>query len=87
MNLFLKGAALKGKNRSKFIPSYSKCPKISNTLFQTFFTYLFVYMHLFCKVLSGMAKHVDLGQTAPSGAISTGSAPFANAMLSDTSVH
>ena len=43
-------------------------------------------MHLLLKILSGMANSVDLDQTAPSGAILSGSALFGYAILSDTLV-
>ena len=46
---------------------YSKCPKISNTLFHTFFNYSLLYIYpLFLKMLSGMANSVVPDQTAPS---------------------
>ena len=48
---------------------YSKCPKILNTLFHTFFGVFSLLMQLFLKMLSGMANSVDPDQTAPSGAV------------------
>ena len=41
---------------------YSKCPKISNTLFHF---WPFALMQLFLKVLNGTANSVDPNQTAP----------------------
>ena len=38
-------------------------------------------MYLFLKILSEMANSVDPDQTAPSGAVSSGSALFAYAIL------
>ena len=43
-------------------------------------------MQLFLKILSGMANSVDPDQTAPSGAVWSGSALFAYAILSETLV-
>ena len=43
-------------------------------------------MHLFLKILSGMANSVDPDQTAPSGAVWSGSALFAYVILSETLV-
>ena len=40
-------------------------------------------MHLLLKILSGMANSVDPDQTAPSGAVWSGSALFAYVILSD----
>ena len=48
---------------------YSKCPKISNTLFHTFLAQILLFMQLFLKIPSGMANSVDPDQTAPSGAV------------------
>ena len=47
---------------------YSKCPKISNTLFYTILAKFLLVMLLMLKILSGMANSVDPDQTAPSGA-------------------
>ena len=41
-------------------------------------------MQLFLKILSEMADSVDPDQTAPPGAVWSGSALFAHAFLSDT---
>ena len=41
-------------------------------------------MQLFPKLLSGMANCVDPDQTAPSGAVLSGSTLFAYAILSET---
>ena len=43
-------------------------------------------MHLFLKILSGMTNSVDPDQTAPSGAVWSGSALFAFVILSETLV-
>ena len=43
-------------------------------------------MQLFLKILSGMANSVDPNQTAPSGAVWSGSALFAYVILSETLV-
>ena len=67
--------------------NYGKCPKISNTLFQSILGKILLFMHLFFKIPSGMAKSVDPDQTAPSGAGWSGSALFANVILSVTSVY
>ena len=40
-------------------------------------------MQLLLKILSGMAKSVDPDQTAPSGAVWSGSALFAYVILSE----
>ena len=44
-------------------------------------------MKLFLEILSGMANSEDPYQTAPSGAIKSGSALFAYAILSTTLVY
>ena len=44
-------------------------------------------MQLFPKIVSGMANSVDPDQTAPSGAVWSGSALFAYAILSETLVY
>ena len=44
-------------------------------------------MQFFLKIPSGMANSVDPDQTAPSGAVWSGSALFAYAILSDTLVY
>ena len=41
-------------------------------------------MHLFLNIISEMAKSVDPDQTAPTGAVWSGSALFAYAILSNT---
>ena len=68
---------------------YGKCPKIFNTLFHTFFclNFAFYAFFFFLKFLSGMANSVDTDQTAPSGAVWSGSALFVYAILSDTWVY
>ena len=43
-------------------------------------------MQLFLKILSGMANSVDPDQTAPLGAVWSGSALFAYAILSESLV-
>ena len=48
---------------------YSKCPKISKTLFHTFFNYSLLFMPLFLKMLSGMVNSVVPDQTAPLGTV------------------
>ena len=65
---------------------YSKCPKILNTLFRTFFTIILLFM-LFLKILSGMANSFDSDQTASKGAVWSGSALFAYVILSETLVY
>ena len=47
------------------ILQYSKCPKISNTLFHTFLPKFYFFMQSFPKILSGRANSVDPDQTAP----------------------
>ena len=64
--------------------TYSKCPKISNTLFYTFLVWILLIMQLFLKTHSGMADSVDPDQTAPAGAVWSGSALFAYANWPDT---
>ena len=54
--------------------------------FQTLHSNL-LFMQLFLKTLSGMAKSVDLDETAHSGAALFGSALFAFSILSDTLVY
>ena len=44
-------------------------------------------MHLFLKLPGGMANSVQPDQTAPSGAVWSGSALFAYAILSETLVY
>ena len=44
-------------------------------------------MQLFLKILNGMANSVDPDQTAPSGAVWSGSALFAHVIFSETLVH
>ena len=44
-------------------------------------------MHLSLKMLSGMANSEDPDQTAPSGAVWSGSALFAYGILSETFKH
>ena len=41
-------------------------------------------MHLLLEILRGMANNVDPDQTAPSGAVCSGSALFAYVIMSDT---
>ena len=65
-------------------PVYGKCPKISNTLFQTSLAESLLFMQLSLKILSGMANSVDPEQTAPS--VCSGSVLFAYAILSETLV-
>ena len=45
-----------------------------------------LHMHLFLKIVSGMANSADPDQTAPSGAVWSGSALFAYVILSETLV-
>ena len=66
--------------------NYGKCPKIPNTLFHFILAKILLFMQLFLKVLSGMANSVDPDQTAPSGAVWSGSALLAYVILSDTLV-
>ena len=47
---------------------YSKCPKISNTLFHTILASMF-FMQLLLKIPGGMANRIDADQTASSGAV------------------
>ena len=51
----------------------SNCSKSLNTLFHTFLDKILLFMQLFLKILNGMANTVDPNQTAPSGAIFSGS--------------
>ena len=53
------GAKKKKKN--------GKCPKISNTLFHTFWAKILLIMQLLLKILSEIARSVDPDQTAPLG--------------------
>ena len=53
---------------------------VQNTLFQE-------QSDLFLKILSGMANSVDPDQTAPSGAVWSGSTLFAYAILLDILVY
>ena len=41
---------------------FGKCPKISNTLFHTYFASILLFMQLFLKILSGIANSVDRNQ-------------------------
>ena len=69
---------------------YSKCLKTSNPLFHTFFLCVCVffplifafYAALSFKMFSRMENSVDLDQTAPLGAVWSGSALFAYAIFS-----
>ena len=65
---------------------FGKCPKISNTLFHSLLAKILLFMQQFLKLLNGMANSVDPDQTAPSGAVWSGSTLFAYVILSDTSV-
>ena len=56
--------------------NYGKYPKIQ-TLYSILFAYILLFMQLFLKILSEMANSEDPDQTAPSGAIRSGSALFA----------
>ena len=58
---------------------YGKCPKLSNTLFYTFLAQILLFMQMFPKVHvpNGMANSVNPDQTAPSGAVLSGSTLFA----------
>ena len=47
------------------------------------FAQIFHFMQLFPKILSGIANGVDPDQTAPSGAVWSGSTLFAYTILSD----
>ena len=49
--------------------TYGICPKISNTLFHTFFALFLLLMRLFLKILHGIANSVDPDKTAPLGAV------------------
>ena len=64
---------------------YGKCPKISNTLFRTFLP-KFCFKQLFLIVLCGLANTVDSNQPAL-GAVWSGSALFANNILSENLVY
>ena len=50
---------------------YSKCPKISNTLFYTFLAQIlfFMQLHVFSKIPCGIANSLDQDQTAPLEAV------------------
>ena len=65
---------------------YGKCPKISNILFHTFLALTLLFMQFFIKIPNGNANSGDPDQTAPSGAVWSGSALFTYGILSDTSV-
>ena len=66
---------------------YSKCPKILNTFIQYFLALILLFMQLLLKTLSEMANSVDPDQTAPLGAVWSGSALFACAILLETLVY
>ena len=66
---------------------YGTCPKILNTLFYTFLVQILLFMQLFPKISSGIPNNVDPDQTAPEGAVWSGSTLFAYAILSDTLVY
>ena len=68
--------------RSSQYLRYDKCPKISNTLLHTFFGLNFAFMQLFLIIFSEVANSVDPDQTASLGAVWSGSALFAYAILS-----
>ena len=63
---------------------YDKCPKTSNTLFNTILAYILLLMLL---LFSGMANSVGPDQTAPSGAVWSGSALFVYAIRLKISVY
>ena len=42
---------------------YGKYPKISNTLFHTFWAKIFLFMQMFLKIFNGMANSVDQEQS------------------------
>ena len=66
---------------------YSKCLKFW-TLYSNFFWRNFCFLcSCFLKILSRMANSIDPDQTAPSGAVWSGSTLFAYAILSDTLVY
>ena len=48
---------------------YGRCPKISNTLLDTFLAYIVLFLQSFLKIFGEMAQSVDPDQTAPEGAI------------------
>ena len=51
------------------IVNYGLYPKISNSLLQTLFAQILLFIQLFLKILSGMTNIVDADQTAPLGAV------------------
>ena len=57
---------LAGWKFKKTACKFSKCPKISNTLFHTFLVQILLFMQLFPKIPCGMANSGDPDQTAPS---------------------
>ena len=58
-----------------------------NTLLHTPFAQIFLFMQLFRKILNEKANSIDPDQTAPSGAVWSGSAMFAYAILLATLVY
>ena len=66
--VFIKAYAL-GTHLNCIALTYSKCPKVSNTLFYTFLAQILLFMQLFPNILSGMANSADPDKTAPSGAV------------------
>ena len=59
----------------------------SNSLFYTNLPKILLFMQLFVKILSGTANSVDPDQTLPPGAVWSGSALFACALLTTTLVY
>ena len=61
--------------------------KVNVLKFQTLYSvvfwpiFFFFFLQLFLKILSGIAKSVDPDQTAPSGAVCSGSSLFAHVIL------
>ena len=62
---------------------FGKYPKNSNTIIHTILAKILLFKQLFLKILSEMANSVDPDQTAPQGAVWSGSALFAYAILSE----
>ena len=65
---------------------YGKCPKTLNTLFHTIWAEISFFMQRFLKILCGMTNGADPDQTAPSGAVWSGSTLFAYVIFSNTLV-
>ena len=76
----------------KFKQHALECYTVNVLKFQTFYSLLFLakillFMQLVLKILSEMANSSDSDQTAPSGAVWSGSEQFAYAILPENLVY